>query len=52
MELNDATMGRTEYGISFTSGLHWRNFYGVQFHPEKSAGVGEQLLRNFINLKA
>lgn len=51
MELNDATIARTEYGIPFTSALRWRNFYGVQFHPEKSAGVGEQLLRNFLTMK-
>lgn len=50
MELNDATIARTEYGIPFTSAVRWRNFYGVQFHPEKSAGVGEQLLRNFLTM--
>ena len=51
MELNDATIARTEYGIPFTSAVRWRNFYGVQFHPEKSAGVGEQLLWNFLTMK-
>lgn len=50
MELNDCTIARTEYGIPFTSAVRWRNFYGVQFHPEKSAGVGEQLLRNFLTM--
>jgi imidazole glycerol-phosphate synthase subunit HisH len=50
MELNDATIARTDYGIPFTSAVRWRNFYGVQFHPEKSAGVGEQLLRNFLTM--
>jgi glutamine amidotransferase len=49
MELNDATIAQTDYGIPFTSAVQWRNFYGVQFHPEKSAGAGEQLLRNFLN---
>jgi phosphoribosylformimino-5-aminoimidazole carboxamide ribotide isomerase len=48
MELNEATIAQTDYGIQFTSAVQWRNFYGVQFHPEKSAGAGEQLLRNFI----
>ena len=27
------------------------NFYACQFHPEKSAGVGEQILKNFINME-
>ncbi|MFQ5446452.1 MAG: imidazole glycerol phosphate synthase subunit HisH [Saprospiraceae bacterium] len=44
------TIGRTEYGRPFASAIHRQNFYGVQFHPEKSAGVGEQLLKNFINI--
>lgn len=51
MELNKATIAQTVHGEVFTSALQWRNFYGVQFHPEKSAGVGEQLLRNFLSLK-
>jgi glutamine amidotransferase len=51
MELNEATIAQTDYGEAFTSAVKWRNFYGVQFHPEKSAGAGEQLLRNFLNLK-
>ncbi len=48
MELNEATIAQTDYGSPFTSAVQWRNFYGVQFHPEKSAGAGEQLLRNFL----
>jgi len=52
MELHDATIAQTDYGIPFTSAVQWRNFYGVQFHPEKSAAAGEQLLRNFLNLKS
>ena len=41
----------TNYGIEYTSALQKDNFYGVQFHPEKSGKVGEQLLKNFLNLK-
>lgn len=46
----DETAATTEYGVRFSSALQKRNFYGVQFHPEKSAAAGEQILKNFINL--
>ncbi len=49
-ELSDNTIGTTQYGLSFSSALHLNNFYGVQFHPEKSADVGEVILRNFLEL--
>jgi len=49
-EIGEHTIGETEYLIPFTSALHKDNFYGVQFHPEKSADVGNRLLKNFINL--
>jgi glutamine amidotransferase len=49
-ELCKNTAATTEYGIEFSSGLQKNNFYGVQFHPEKSAQVGEQILKNFISL--
>jgi glutamine amidotransferase len=44
------TIGKTGYGQAYSSALHRDNFYGVQFHPEKSAQVGERILRNFIDL--
>jgi imidazole glycerol-phosphate synthase subunit HisH len=44
------TIGTTNYIQPYSSALHKRNFYGVQFHPEKSAGVGEQILQNFLHL--
>lgn len=50
MGLNDCTIARTKHGQLFSSAVQWQNFYGVQFHPEKSGEVGEQLLKNFINL--
>jgi glutamine amidotransferase len=45
-----STVGQTEYGVQFTSALHQNNYYGVQFHPEKSGKAGLQLLKNFIDL--
>jgi glutamine amidotransferase len=49
-ELCIETAAVTAYGIPFSSALQKDNFYGVQFHPEKSAATGEQLLKNFVNL--
>jgi glutamine amidotransferase len=44
------TIATTDYEIEYSSALENNNFYGVQFHPEKSAGAGELLLKNFIEL--
>jgi imidazole glycerol-phosphate synthase subunit HisH len=46
--LGEHTIATTDYVLPYSSGLHRDNFYGVQFHPEKSAAVGEQILKNFI----
>ena len=48
--LGEHTIASTDYIQPYSSALHKNNFYGVQFHPEKSAGIGEQILQNFINL--
>lgn len=40
----------TNYGITYASALQKDNFYGVQFHPEKSSKAGEQILKNFLNI--
>ena len=45
-----ATAAETDYGISFSSALQKDNFYGVQFHPEKSAEAGQRLLQNFLSI--
>jgi glutamine amidotransferase len=41
----------TDYGISYTSAIAKDNLFAVQFHPEKSADDGLQLLKNFVNWK-
>jgi len=42
------TIATTDYVQPYSSALRKDNFYGVQFHPEKSATAGEQILKNFI----
>ena len=49
-ELCPQVIATTDYGIEYASALENENFYGVQFHPEKSAEAGEQLLKNFLKL--
>ncbi len=44
------TIAVTDYIQPYSSALHKDNFYGVQFHPEKSAAVGEKILTNFLNI--
>lgn len=45
------TIAVTDYIQQYSAGLQKDNFYGVQFHPEKSADVGEQILRNFLTCR-
>jgi glutamine amidotransferase len=40
----------TDYGIEYAAALQKNNFYGVQFHPEKSGTAGAKILQNFLNL--
>ena len=44
------TIAVSDYGLAYSSALKWRNFYGVQFHPEKSSTIGAKILQNFIDL--
>jgi glutamine amidotransferase len=49
-ELNNHETAQTEYSMPFSSAMQRDNFFAVQFHPEKSAAIGEQILRNFLLL--
>jgi glutamine amidotransferase len=44
------TISTTDYVQPYSSGLNKNNFYGVQFHPEKSATAGERIFSNFLKL--
>jgi glutamine amidotransferase len=46
----DDSIAVSENGRKFSAALKRNNFYGVQFHPEKSGEAGEKILRNFMNL--
>jgi len=47
---SDYTTGKTIYGVETAASIEKSNFYGVQFHPEKSGPAGIKLLKNFIEL--
>lgn len=49
-EANSFSIAVTNYIQSYCSALQKDNFYGVQFHPEKSAKAGEQILKNFLTI--
>ena len=48
--LGDFTVAASAYGAPFSACVQWRNFYGAQFHPERSAAVGARLLQNFLSI--
>jgi imidazole glycerol-phosphate synthase subunit HisH len=50
-EICNEAIATTDYEIEYASALQKDNFYGVQFHPEKSSIAGEQILKNFLELK-
>ncbi len=48
--LSNQTIASVQYGLTYSAALQKDNFFGVQFHPERSGKDGEQLLKNFIAL--
>jgi len=48
--VGDFTRAVTHYGVPFSSVIEHGNFFGTQFHPERSARVGARVLHNFVNL--
>lgn len=49
-ELCPDTIATTRHGVMFSAALKYENFYGTQFHPEKSGDVGERIIANFLRL--
>lgn len=50
VEDNIDAIARSSYGLKYATAIRKDNFYGVQFHPEKSSTAGEVLLSNFLNI--
>ena len=48
--LSKDTIAVSEYGLEYSAALKKDNFYGTQFHPEKSSDVGSKILQNFLEL--
>lgn len=49
-ELSEDTAAVTNYILPFSASFQKENFYATQFHPEKSASTGEEILKNFLSL--
>ena len=49
-QLCEGTIAATDYGIRFSAAIARDNFFGTQFHPEKSGAAGARILLNFLNL--
>jgi len=50
VESGSSAIAHTNYGLGFAAALEYQNYFAVQFHPERSGAVGEQILRNFLNV--
>ena len=47
---SEYTIARCEYGIEYAAAVQKGNFYGVQFHTEKSAETGDKIIKNFLDI--
>jgi glutamine amidotransferase len=48
LPVTSATVASTQYGAAFAACVEWGNFFGTQFHPERSAALGARMLQNFL----
>jgi len=51
VELGESTIAISSHGTDFSAAIADKNFYGVQFHPEKSGPVGARILENFLKIE-
>ncbi|GAI78780.1 unnamed protein product, partial [marine sediment metagenome] len=47
---SEFSIAKCNYGIAYAAAVQKDNFYGVQFHTEKSADTGDQIIKNFLEL--
>jgi imidazole glycerol-phosphate synthase subunit HisH len=47
---NEYSIANSDYGINFSAAIQKDNFYACQFHPEKSGNIGQQILKNFLEI--
>lgn len=50
-KINNYTIASSEYGVPFSAIVAKNNFFGTQFHPERSSKVGERILSNFLKIQ-
>lgn len=50
MPVGEYTIASCDYGTPFSAAIQSGNYYGVQFHPERSSKAGSQLIKNFLEL--
>ena len=48
---SEYSIATCNYGLYYSAAIHKDNFYGVQFHTEKSADTGDRILKNFLSIK-
>lgn len=49
--INQHTIASAQYGLPFSAIVQHNNFYGTQFHPERSGVIGEKILKNFLDIQ-
>lgn len=50
LPVGEYTIATCTHGVPFTAAVNKNNFYGVQFHPERSSKAGAQLIKNFLEM--